>query len=59
FDLPFFELIMGMPGGFDAGIHGVLELFGICQRWRRPPYYSLNDGDMDRLASGLQDLGIL
>lgn len=58
FDMPFFDLISGMQGGFDAGIHGVLELFGICKRWRRLPYYSLSDVEMDRLAKGLEDIGI-
>ena len=59
FDMPFFDLISGMPGGFDAGIHGVVALFGICERWRRPPYYSLSDADMERLDDGLRSIGIL
>ena len=59
YDIPFFDWVMGMPGGFDAGIHGVLELFGICKRWRRPPYYSLNDADMERLREGLRSRSIL
>lgn len=58
-DLPFFDLVAGMPGGFDAGIHGVLELFGICRRWRRPPYYSLTEEDMERLGEGLKRIGVL
>ena len=59
FDIPFFNLISSMPGGFDAGIHGVLELFGICKRWRRLPYYSLNDREMEILADGLKRIGIM
>ena len=59
YDLPFFKLVMGVPGGFDAGIHAVLELAGVCQRWRRPPYYSLNDEEMERLGSALRQAGIL
>ena len=58
-DLPFFDLISAVPGGFDAGLHGVLELFGICKRWRRPPYYSLSDADMETLAHQLRRIGIL
>jgi len=58
-DKPFFDLIMKMPGGFDAGIHGVLELAGICGRWRRSPHHSLSGPEMDRLAKGLAKLGIL
>lgn len=58
-DNPFMDLIFALPGGFDAGIHGVLELFGICERWRRPPYYSLSDKDMEQLAGGLRGIGVL
>ncbi len=58
-DWPFFKLISGLPGGFDAGIHGVLELAGICERWRRPPYYSLSDAELEQLATDLRAKGIL
>lgn len=59
FDLPFFKIIQRQPGGFDAGIHGVLELSGICERWRRPPYYSLSDPQMEKLETDLKTQGIL
>ncbi|MDX9861740.1 MAG: dihydrodipicolinate synthase family protein [Rhodospirillales bacterium] len=59
FDWPFFKWISALPGGFDAGIHGVLELAGICWRWRRPPYCSLSDEDMERLGATLKTAGIL
>jgi 4-hydroxy-tetrahydrodipicolinate synthase len=49
-EIPWFQLVDGLPGGFDAGIHGTLELFGICGRWRRKPYHSLSDAEMARLA---------
>jgi dihydrodipicolinate synthase/N-acetylneuraminate lyase len=39
YDMPYFELVLGLPGGFDAGFHATLELFGLAQRWRRPPFY--------------------
>ena len=50
YDMPLFDLIGSFTGKFDAGIHGTLELFGIAKRWRRKPYYSLNDEDMERLT---------
>lgn len=50
YDMPFFDFINSLPGGFNAGIYGTLELFGIARRWRRRPYYSLNDEEMERLA---------
>lgn len=48
-DWPFMDYIMDLPGGFDAGIHGVLELYGIAQRWRRSPYHNLSDEEMEHL----------
>ncbi len=58
YDMPFFEAILDMPGGFDAALHGIYELFGISQRWRRPPYHSLSDEEMERLAQLLSDLNL-
>ncbi|OHB54185.1 MAG: hypothetical protein A2Y12_17065 [Planctomycetes bacterium GWF2_42_9] len=58
-DIPFFEFILSLPGGFDAGIHGALELFGIAKRWRRSPYYSLNDQEMDQLRNFFQQKNLL
>ncbi len=59
FDLPFFKLIGNAKGGFDAGIHAVLEICGICQRWRRPPYYSLNNAEMEQLENDMRTAGLL
>lgn len=59
YDMPYFDFVIGLPGGFDAGIHGVLELFGIAQRWRRKPYYSLNDEELDRLADFFRQKSLL
>jgi dihydrodipicolinate synthase/N-acetylneuraminate lyase len=58
-DNPFFELVMGLPGGFNAGIQAVLELKHIAQRWRRKPYHSLRDQELELLAHGLKKLGLL
>jgi len=58
-DMPFFEAIMKCRGGFDAGMHGLGELVGICERWRRPPYYSLNDAEMAELADSMRSIGVL
>lgn len=35
YDWPFFDLIASLPGGFDAGIHGTLELFGVAPILRK------------------------
>ncbi len=58
-DWPFFAYIAGMQGGFDAGMHGILELYGIAGRWRRTPYYSLNDEEMEELKAFCQSHGWL
>jgi dihydrodipicolinate synthase/N-acetylneuraminate lyase len=59
YDIPFYDFISGLPGGFDAGIHGCFELFGVGKRWRRPPYYSLNDQEMEKLAGFFRGLSLL
>jgi len=51
YEHPFFDTIFSLPRGFDAGMHGMLELHGICKRWRRPPFYSLSDAEMERLRT--------
>ena len=59
YDMPFFDFIARLPGGFDAGMHGCLELFGVAQRWRRPPYHSLSDEEMEKLGGFFQGMGLL
>lgn len=54
FDLPLFDYIRRSEGGFDAMLHGVYESFGLTKRWRRPPYYSLSDKQMESLAEFLR-----
>jgi 4-hydroxy-tetrahydrodipicolinate synthase len=49
YDHPFMDIAGELPGGFDAVYHGNRELVGITGRWRRPPYHSLTDAEMDRL----------
>lgn len=58
-DAPMFELVIGFPGSFDAAFHGWLELAGIAGRWRRGPYHSQTDAELEQLASGLTRLGLL
>ena len=58
-DDPFFDYILSLQGGFDAGMHGLLELYGIAGRWRRKPYFSLADAEMEALAHFFQGRGWL
>lgn len=57
-DRPFFTHILGLPGGFDAAMHGITELCGLTQRWRRPPFCSLSDAEMEQLAGFLDGLAL-
>ena len=36
-----------------------MELFGVCQRWQRKPYHSLNDEEMEKLADFFRCLSLL
>jgi 4-hydroxy-tetrahydrodipicolinate synthase len=58
-DWPFFEYIGGLNGGFDAGMHGLLELTGVAGRWRREPFHSLNDQELEGLKAFCQSHGWL
>ena len=59
YETPYFAYLSKMKGGWNAGIHGALELFGVAKRWRRKPYYSLTDREMEGLHQAMCDLGIL
>ncbi len=59
YDMPMFDMLKTLPGGFDAGIHAMLELFGLAGRWRRAPYYTLTDADMEPVKEFFHGLGLL
>ncbi|MFC1454054.1 dihydrodipicolinate synthase family protein [Verrucomicrobiota bacterium] len=59
YDLPFWDFAGKFPGQFDAVIHGAVELFGLAKRWRRKPYYSLNDREMAKLKDYFVGQGLL
>lgn len=59
YDMPMFDRLMKCTGGFDAGVHGLLELAGAGGRWRRKPYHSLSDEELEELGQFAQDLGVL
>jgi 4-hydroxy-tetrahydrodipicolinate synthase len=59
YDHSWFEYAAGEPGGFDAMFHATQEVFGVGGRWRRPPYHSFTDEQMERLRAfydGLPDV---
>ena len=65
YEMALFDFLNSANDGKDgrlhlrAGLHGVMELFGLCKRWRRKPYYSLNDEEMERLEDFLKRLALL
>ncbi len=59
YDIPYFDFIRALPGGLDAGIHGTFELFGLTGRWRRKPYHSLSDEQMEQLKGFFGAKGLL
>lgn len=59
YDVPLFDFIIKSEGSFDAAMHGILELFGRAKRFRRMPYHSLTDRQMDDLAAFLKGKAIL
>ncbi len=59
YDMPLFDYLIARKGSFDAALHGILELAGLAGRWRRPPYYSLNNQEMEQLENFLSQRGML
>jgi dihydrodipicolinate synthase/N-acetylneuraminate lyase len=58
-DRPYFDYVRKLRGGHDAAIHGVLELYDIAGRWRRKPYYSLSDQEMEAMRDFFKSRGWL
>jgi 4-hydroxy-tetrahydrodipicolinate synthase len=58
-DAPFFHAIQKVKGGFDAAMHGMIELYGLGQRHRRRPYHTMADNELADLRSFLIGLGLL
>jgi len=53
-DAPFFDYVDTLAGGFDAAVHGMLELYGLAGRYRRKPYHTIADEDLEELADFLK-----
>jgi 4-hydroxy-tetrahydrodipicolinate synthase len=54
YDMPIFNYLLTLEGSFDAGMHGMLELTGLGKRYRRAPYHSLTDSQMEKLRDFLK-----
>ncbi|MBT3320199.1 MAG: dihydrodipicolinate synthase family protein [Clostridia bacterium] len=60
YDMPYFDELIPKTGlDFDAVIHASMEIFGVSQRWRRIPYASATDAQMDIIRSFFVDKKLL
>ena len=56
YDMPLFRFLYSTYcAGGDARHHGLLELFGICSRWRRNPLPYLTNSDTEKLKTFLAE----
>ena len=56
-DWPLFDYLTRLRGGFDGGMHALLEIFGVVPRWRRPPLVNLDDAEVERLGDFCRERG--
>jgi dihydrodipicolinate synthase/N-acetylneuraminate lyase len=59
YDQPLFRMGETFAGGLDSLIHCAMEAFGVAQRWRRSPYVSAGEEDVERLRGFFQGVGLL
>jgi dihydrodipicolinate synthase/N-acetylneuraminate lyase len=59
YDQPLFRMGEAFPGGLDSLIHCAMEVFGVAPRWRRPPFVSAGEEDVERLKGFFQGAGLL
>ena len=59
YEIPLLEFLGSLEGGADAGVHGLLEIYGLAKRYRRPPYHSLSDRQMQSLTEFLKKQRLL
>ena len=59
YDEPWWDMANTFPGGPDNLWHATLEVFGVAERWRRAPYASAHDDDLERLRVFYEALGLM
>ena len=55
YDIPLFDYINTVVGSRDAALHGILEIAGHSKRYRRAPYHSLSDKQLENLQAFITD----
>ena len=59
YETPFFRWVAAHGINFDAGIRGMMEIAGLCNRFARIPYSTMTDEQMDGLRGFLTEKGII
>ena len=58
YDSAFFAMVAANGMNFSAAIQGMYEIAGLGSRWRRSPYSSLTDAQMEILRQFLAERGL-
>lgn len=58
YDIPFMDFCAKHGVHFDAVVHGAMELAGLASRWRRLPYSTLSDQQMELLRAFFARVGL-
>jgi 4-hydroxy-tetrahydrodipicolinate synthase len=58
-EMPLDDFMCAFPGGRDAAVHGLFEIYGLSGRWRRKPYHSLTDAELAKLKDFVKKMGLL
>ncbi len=59
YEVSIYDFSAELHSDLDCLRHGAMELFGVTSRWRRKPYVSMTDEDMDRLADYFKRLSLM
>jgi len=58
-EAPLRELLNTFEGGFNTVVHGMAEMYGINARYLPPPYHTMTDEQMEKLADSLKAMSLL
>ena len=56
YETPFMDFVAQSGLHFDLVIHAIMEIEGLCGRWRRAPYRSATDEEMDKIRAFWNEL---
>ena len=59
YEKPYFDLLMSLPSGWNAGMHGTLALYGITKKYRPKPYLTITEEELSQVADFLRKKHLL